>query len=110
MKKVIIKSIASGILFVMGSMLAQAQQGSPIWATSKDVQKIANKSVFNDQNLKNSHINAVSVHYPEVALSKGVSKFIYRGKPLEKQSGNVVSKGYPMWTVSKGVQLYNNKR
>lgn len=109
MKKLTVKSIAFGILFVMGSLLVHAQQGNPIWTTSKDVQKIANKSLFSDQNLKNSHINAVSLGYPEVALSKGVTKINYRGKAQEKQGGNVVSKGYPMWTVSKAVQIYSNK-
>lgn len=109
MKKLTYKSIAFAVLFVMGSMLVHAQQSNAVWTTSKDVQKIANRNLFRDQDLKNSHINAVSMDYPEVALSKGVTKINYKEKS-QKQRGNVVSKGYPMWTVSKGVQVHNNKR
>lgn len=98
-----------GLVMVFGCMavFAQAQTGTPVWTTSKDVQKVANKSLFSDQNLKASHVNATTVGFPAVAVSKGIVKVNNTNLIQTEQKGNVVSKGYPMWTVSKGVHKYN---
>jgi len=107
MEKDQIKKI--GLVMLLGCMtvFAQAQTGNPVWTTSKDVQKVANKSLFSDQNLKASHINAESAGFPAVTLSKEITKVNSANQIQNERKGNVVSKGYPMWTVSKGVHKYN---
>lgn len=90
-------------MFVAGSFLVNAQTKNSIWPVSKDVQRYANKSMFADEDLKKSHIQAKTVDFPSIVVSKRV---------LRKDNvttGNVRSTGYPMWTVSKGVNRVNNK-
>lgn len=110
MKKLQFKSIGLVLTFALCAFMAQAQSGKPAWTTSKDVQKVANKSLFNDQNLRESHINAESAGFPAVTLSKGIAGISNPDQVQTEQKGNVVSKGYPMWTVSKGVNRYSTKR
>ena len=94
------------ILFMISGITWTHAQ-TPIWSTSKDVQKIANKKMFTDINLRDSHIQAQSVPYPAVTISKGVQGL---GRDLALQSkGNVISKGYPDWIISKGVQRIGRK-
>jgi hypothetical protein len=83
---------------------AQSSKSTPAWSTSKDVQKVANKQLFNDENLKKSHIRASSVS-PTWNISKGV----HRRKSDELAKGNVASKEYPTWLISKGVQQIGRK-
>jgi hypothetical protein len=107
MEKLHVKKLGLVVVLTCIAFFAQAQTGTPVWTTSKDVQKVANKSLFSDQNLKASHINAVSAGYPAVTLSKGIVKVTNANLVQDGVKGNVVSKGYPMWTVSKGVHKYN---
>jgi hypothetical protein len=89
-------------LFLTAFTFAQAQSGTtePAWTTSKDVQKVANKQLFNDGNLRKSHIQVSSLS-PTWNISKG----IHRKKSDEAvANGNITSKGYPTWVISKGVQ------
>jgi hypothetical protein len=97
------------LLFSICAFFVQAQTGKPAWQTSKDVQKIANKSLFSDENLKASHVNATSVGHPAVVSSKGITRISNPGSVQTETKGNVVSKGYPMWTVSKGVQRVSRR-
>jgi hypothetical protein len=94
-------------LFLTASTFAQAQSGNsePAWTTSKDVQKVANKQLFNDENLKQSHIRA-KVISPTWNISKGVHRRKGDGAVAD---GNVASKGYPTWVISKGVQRIGRK-
>jgi len=94
-------------LFLTASTFAQAQSrnSSPAWTTSKDVQKVANKQLFNDENLKKSHIQAPSVS-PTWNISKGVHR---RAGDDALAKGNVASKEYPTWLISKGVQQIGRK-
>ena len=109
MEKLHFKTLGLVIGLVLLAFFAEAQTGTPAWTTSKDVQKVANKSLFADQDLKASHINAVSAGYPAVTVSKGIVKVTNPGLVQTEQKGNVVSKGYPMWTVSKGVNRYSKQ-
>lgn len=91
--------LAMGLLFTT-FMAAQAQSNetTPAWTTSKDVQKVANKRLFNDENLRKSHIQISSA-----SPTLNVSKDVHRKEGDEVQAkGNVVS-AYPNWIISKGV-------
>lgn len=104
MKKVSKILLTSGFL-AMGLLLtsvmvaqAQTQETTPAWTTSKDVQKVANKQLFTDENLKRFHIQSSSESPTRV-----VSKEVHRREGDEVQAkGNVVS-SYPNWIISKGV-------
>jgi hypothetical protein len=110
MKKVMIlspKRVALVASFLVCGFFASAQ--SPAWNTSKDVQRVANKEMFADEQLRNSHIDAVSVGYPYWALAKGVMAVsANQDMSLQLAKGNIASSGYPMWTVSKGVAAVSN--
>lgn len=95
-------------LTVMGLsvVLTHAQSDNPSWTVSKDVQKVANKRLFKSEELRESHINAEAVGYPQHVVSKDVQK---RSPAVSEAKGNVVSKGYPYWTLSKGVHRTNRK-
>ncbi len=92
------------IFFVIASaIVANAQTNKdlpPAWTTSKDVQRIANKRLFTDARLRQSHIKAKSIA-PTWMISKRV------GKPARKEKlaeNNLKSSGTPSWIISKGVQ------
>jgi len=90
----------SVLAFLMTSMFfanGQSKDPAPAWLVSKDVQRIANKSLFEDQELKRSHIQATSTSLTWV-VSKGIQR-----KPSEIAKGNIKSGGVPAWTISKGV-------
>jgi len=105
-KAVTVGAVCMG-LFLSAFTFAQAQSGNPIpaWTTSKDVQKVANKQLFNDENLRQSHIQASSIS-PTWNISKGIHR--KKGDDGIAQ-GNIVSKGYPTWVISKGVQRIGRK-
>jgi hypothetical protein len=84
--------IGSG-LFLNNQLMAQTA-----WAGSKDIQKVANKQLFNDEELMKSHIHAMSLNQSWV-VSKGVTN-IGRTEPVV--AGNIRSKNND-WAISKGV-------
>jgi hypothetical protein len=92
--------------FLTAFTFAQAQTGgpNPAWTTSKDVQKVANKQLFNDENLRKSHIRVSSVS-PTWNISKG----IHRRKGDDKTAKGNVASEYPTWIISKGVQRIGRK-
>lgn len=75
--------------------LAQA----PAWMVSKGVQHVANKKQFEDQKLKNSHIQVTSVNQ-NWANSKGINNL---GIESVVAQGNIRSAGTPQWINSKPV-------
>ena len=79
---------------------AQSSTENSAWMVSKDVQKIANKRTFQDETLRNSHIQATLVS-PTWMISKGVQQTT--GSEVVAK-GNIESKGIPAWTISKAVQ------
>ncbi|MDH4090794.1 MAG: hypothetical protein OEV74_17155 [Cyclobacteriaceae bacterium] len=89
--------------FMASAVVVNAQTKSdlpPAWRTSKDVQRIANKRLFTDARLRQSHIKAKSIA-PTWMISKRV------GQPARKEKlaeNNLKSSGTPSWIISKGVQ------
>jgi hypothetical protein len=92
----------SGLLLV-GAIFANAQSSNAL-VVSKGVQQYANKKAFENEKQNNSHIQAKSVPFPAIVLSKGIA----RPEAVEVQ-GNIESKGYPTWAISKGVARQNQE-
>ncbi len=91
-------------LLLAGTFFANAQAKNTSLPVSKGVQQYANKSAFNEE-AKKSHIQAKSVDFPAVVISKGIVR------PTDVLvAGNIESKGYPTWAISKGVARENQKR
>jgi hypothetical protein len=93
-------------LFLIGAFMVNAQSAetNPRWVVSKDVQKVANKKMYESEN-RNGTIQAKSLS-SGWAISKGIHQSAV-DKTTEK--GNVASKGIPAWTISKGVHQTKNK-
>jgi hypothetical protein len=91
-------------LLLIGVFVANAQSNNS-WPVSKGVQRYANKSSVESENAKKSHIQAQSVEFLPIVVSKG---------PVRPTSvttvGNIESKGYPTWAISKDVARENQKR
>ena len=99
------KKISLLALFMTTLFFANGQsKESPAWLVSKDVQRYANKSLFEDQNLRRSHIQAKST-----AANWTISKGVHSSKSVQTVKGNVKSEGIPAWTISKGVQQIGRK-
>ena len=94
--------LATG-LFLTAFTFAQAQS-SASWTTSKGVQKVANKQMFNDEDLQKSHIQATSVS-SIWNISKGVQTI---GDNNNVTEANVISNNDASWVISKGVHQMNN--
>jgi len=94
-------------LFLTATLFATAQSNidNPAWIVSKNVQRVANKRMFQDENLRSSHIYAVQVS-PTWMISKGVHR---TASDQVSDKGNIKSKGIPVWTISKGVQRIGRK-
>lgn len=97
-----------GFLITGSAILVNAQATSdvPSWAVSKDVQKVSNKSLFDDTELRDSHIRAIVVS-PSWNTSKGVNTIGRRSADVG--IGNVASTGIPDIAISKGVQRIRQK-
>lgn len=90
-------------LFLTAFTFAQAQSGTA-WTTSKGVQKVSNKQLFNDEDLQKSHIQATSVS-STWNVSKGVQTI---GDNNNVAEVNVVSNNDASWAISKGVHQMNS--
>lgn len=90
----------SGLLLF--SILANAQNGNTSLTVSKGVQQVANKKAFANEITRKSHIQANSVEFPAIVVSKGIFRPV--SVPMD---GNIASKGYPAWAISKGVARKN---
>jgi hypothetical protein len=90
---------------ILSSVLVKAQDGTNTLVVSKGVQHVANKKAFEDENARKSNIQARSVAFPAIVLSKGVVQS--NDQPTE---GNIVSNGYPTWTISKDVAKQSHER
>ncbi|HEX6226426.1 MAG TPA: hypothetical protein VFZ52_18530 [Chryseolinea sp.] len=98
-----IKGISLMGLLLAGAFVVNAQSGNSL-TVSKGVQKYANKSAFSEES-KKSNIQAKSVEFPAIAVSKGVV-----GSSNVETVGNIESKGYPTWAISKDVARKNQER
>lgn len=103
--KNLVGCIAIAGVMVMASITVNAQSVNSSLVVSKDVQRVANKKAFENKDLTNSNIQAMSQPFPAIVISKGIVR------PAEsEQQGNIVSKGYPTWAISKGVARQNQER
>ncbi|HTE30854.1 MAG TPA: hypothetical protein VK666_10810 [Chryseolinea sp.] len=101
------KKVMTGIILLGISSFASAQSVNDFaWQTSKDVQKVANKKLFEDETLRASHIRAVTLNRNWM-VSKGVNNI---GESNGVGLGNAASNGIPEWTISKGVQRMQYKK
>jgi F0F1-type ATP synthase membrane subunit c/vacuolar-type H+-ATPase subunit K len=91
------KGIGLIALFMVGAFVANAQTQS--LTVSKGVQHVANKKSFEDENARKSQLQANSVEFPAIVVSKGVAA----SSESESVAGNIQSKGIPAVAVSKGV-------
>ena len=89
-------------LFLLSSILVQAQNGNTSLVVSKGVQQVSNKKAFEEEKKTQPSIEATSVALPAIVLSKGV-----RQSSELSAEGNIASKGYPAWTIPKGVARQN---
>ena len=102
MKKLLYTPLVA-VAFLMATSFAYAQTSSKTaWIVSKNVNKIANKKLKADSESNVTHVEAKTVSYPTVAISKGIHRSSVSPSETESQ-GNIVSKGYPSWTVSKAI-------
>ena len=100
-----IKGIGLMCLLLIGAFVANAQSSNSALPVSKGVQRYANKSAVEDENAKKSHIQAQSVEFLPIVVSKGPTR------PSSVTTvGNIESKGYPTWAISKDVARENHKR
>lgn len=97
----ITRKISFGMVLAAGSLIVNAQTTTdePSWGVSKDVQKVSNKALFNDQELRDSHIRAVVIS--PTWNTKGVHSV---GQSGDIGKGNVASTGIPDIAIGKGVQ------
>lgn len=102
--KIRIKEISLLTVLLLAAILVNAQNGNQPLVVSKGVQLIANKKAFDDENARKSSIQATSVAFPAIVVSKGVAQ-----SNEQVASGNIESKGYPTWAISKGVARKNQE-
>ena len=92
-----IQLVAVALLMTCG-LSASAQKA---WSTSKAVNEVSNKSLFADEELASTHIEANASAQPAPTSMKGVSRVSTKTKG--QQIGNIRSEGTPAWVNSKGV-------
>ena len=89
-------------IFLLASVVVNAQTGNTSLVVSKGVQHVANKKAFADEDAKRFHIQARSVEFPAIVVSKGIAT-----SNVLPSEGNITSAGYPSWAISKGVARKN---
>ena len=98
--------VVAAMFFVGVTVTASAQTAEQtVWASTKGVQKIANKQLFEDGSIKGSHIHAI-VLSPTWNISKGVAS-INRTQDVAQAN---ISGGSSDWQISKGVQKVQRKK
>lgn len=102
----IFAKVVAGMFFVGAAASVQAQTApESVWASTKGVQKVANKQLFEDESIKGSHIHAV-VLSPSWNISKGVQS-INRTESMGQAN---ISGGSSDWQISKGVQQIQRRK
>ena len=101
-----ISKVVAAMFFVGFAVAAQAQTADEtVWSSTKGVQKVANKQLFEDQGIKGSHIHAI-VLSPTWNISKGVANV---NRSADIAQANIVG-GSSDWQISKGVQQIQRKK
>jgi hypothetical protein len=103
------KSIASVSLMIAFMAITGLTVNAQSWSTSKAVNKVANPTVFNSEELKSTHLEVNSNAQPSPAISKGVSRVSMKSPAGYQEQGNVASKGTPAWAQSKQVTLIGER-
>ena len=102
------KTLLVGLILIGFGLFTshQAMAQSSSWTVSKDVQKVANKKMFSDEEIAKSHIHAISLNQNWV-VSKGVNNV---GRTETASAGNIRSAGNNDWTISKGVHRVKSSK
>jgi len=88
------------------AITASAQTATEtVWSSTKGVQKVANKQLFEDSSIKGSHIHAI-VLSPSWNISKGVANV---NRSQDVAQANIVG-GSSDWQISKGVQQIQRRK
>ena len=104
-KGILAGGLATMLLVATGVANAQTADQT-VWASTKGVQKVANKQLFEDNSIKGSHIHAI-VLSPTWNISKGVAA-INREEAVGQAN---IRGGSSDWQISKGVQkIQRNKK
>ena len=102
----IFSKVVAAMFFVGVAVAANAQTApETVWSSTKGVQKVANKQLFEDQGVRGSHIHAI-VLSPTWNISKGVANV---NRTSDIAQANVVG-GSSDWQISKGVQQIQRKK
>lgn len=102
----IIPKFVAAMIFAGVAVTANAQTAEQtVWSSTKEVQKIANKQLFEDDGIRGSHIHAIVVS-PTWNISKGVAAI---NKTADTNRANIVG-GSSDWQISKGVQKIQRKK
>lgn len=101
----IVAGLAAGIMALAVCTVSAQTAPASVWSSTKEVQKVANKQLFEDESIKGSHIHAV-VLSPKWNISKGVAA-ISRSSDVGKAN---VAGGSSDWQISKDVQKIQRKR
>jgi len=102
----ILGKVVGAMLFVGVAVTANAQTADQtVWSSTKGVQKVANKQLFEDESIKGSHIHAI-VLSPTWNMSKGVTSI---NQTSDVAQANIVG-GSSDWQISKGVQKIQRKK
>ncbi|MGC3947310.1 MAG: hypothetical protein QM762_22810 [Chryseolinea sp.] len=104
MKRSILAGIVATLSLGVGAAYAQTAPES-VWSSTKEVQKVSNKQLFEDASIKGSHIHAV-VLSPTWNISKGVAS-INRTEAVGQAN---IAGGSSDWQISKGVQKIQRKK
>lgn len=98
--------VLAAMLFAGVATAASAQTAEEtVWSSTKGVQKVANKQLFEDEGIKGSHIHAI-VLSPTWNISKGVANV---NRTQDVAQANIVG-GSSDWQISKGVQKIQRKK
>lgn len=102
----ILTKAAAAMFFIGVAVAANAQTADQtVWASTKGVQKVSNKQLFEDEGIKGSHIHAIVLN-PTWNISKGVAS-INRTEQVGQAN---VAGGSSDWQISKGVQKIQRKK
>jgi hypothetical protein len=99
-------TVVAAMFFVGVAVAANAQTADQsVWASTKGVQKVANKQLFEDESIRGSHIHAI-VLSPTWNISKGVAS-VNRTEDVAQAN---VTGGSSDWQISKGVHKIQRKK
>jgi hypothetical protein len=100
------KKLIVGLILIGFGLFTTQQLMAQTWTVSKDVQKVANKKMFSDEEIAKSHIHAISLDQNWL-VSKGVNNV---GQTETAAQGNIRSTGNNDWAITKGVHRVKSSK